>query len=93
MPESARFVVPLLIRNKIDNRSRYRGHLRSPCFSQLWLGDRHRLDKIFDYARMHANPGTVVSIPYRIDEVFMFVLVEMHGGTDDLEALLRQQTQ
>jgi len=51
--------------------------------------DRERLDKIFDYARMHADSGTVVSIPHKIDVVFMSVLIEMQRRIDELESALQ----
>ena len=38
---------------------------------QLRSDDRERLDKIFNYARMHADSGTVTSIPHKIDVVFI----------------------
>jgi len=60
---------------------------------QLRPDDRERLDKIFDYARMHADSGTVISIPHKIDVVFMSVLIEMQRRIDKLELLLSQQTQ
>ena len=44
---------------------------------QLKPDDRERLGKIFDYARMHADSGTVISIPHKIDVVFMSVLIGM----------------
>ena len=55
---------------------------------QLNPDDRERLDKIFDYARMHANSGTVTSIPHKIDVVFMSVLTEMQRRIDELESTL-----
>ena len=56
---------------------------------QLKPDDRERLDKIFDYARMHADSGTVISIPHKIDVVFMSVLIEMQKRIDDLESTLQ----
>ena len=53
---------------------------------QLKPDDRERLDKIFDYARMHADSGTVSSIPHKIDVVFMSVLIEMQRRIDELES-------
>ncbi|TET07102.1 MAG: hypothetical protein E3J86_14110 [Candidatus Thorarchaeota archaeon] len=52
---------------------------------QLRPDDRERLDKIFDYARMHADSGTVISIPHKIDVVFMSVLIEMQRRIEGLE--------
>jgi len=52
---------------------------------QLKPDDRERLDKIFDYARMHADSGTVISIPHKIDVVFMSVLIEMQRRIEGLE--------
>ncbi len=49
---------------------------------QLKPDERKRLDKIFDCARMHADSGTVISIPHKIDVVFMSVLIEMQRGID-----------
>ena len=60
---------------------------------QLKPDDRERLDKIFDYARMHADSGAVISIPHKIDVVFMVVLTEMQRRIDELELLLSKQTQ
>ena len=60
---------------------------------QLRPEDRERLDKIFDYARMHADSGTVISIPHKIDVVFMTVLIEMQRRIEELELLLSKQTQ
>ncbi len=56
---------------------------------QLKREDRERLDKIFDYARMHADSGTVISIPHKIDVVFMSVLIEMQRRIDELESTLQ----
>ena len=53
---------------------------------QLRPDNRERLDKIFDYARMRADSGTVVSIPHKIDVIFMFVLIEMQKRIDELES-------
>ncbi len=55
---------------------------------QLRHDDRERLNKIFEYARMHADSGTVVSIPHKIDVVFMTVLIEMQRRVDELESAL-----
>ena len=53
---------------------------------QLKPDDRERFDKIFDYARMHADAGTVISIPHKIDVVFMTVLIELQRRIDELES-------
>jgi len=55
---------------------------------QLWPDDRERLNQIFDYARMHADSGTVISIPHKIDVVFMSVLIEMQRRIEEIELLL-----
>lgn len=55
---------------------------------QLKPDDRERLDKIFDHARMHADSGTVISIPHKIDVVFMSVLIEMQRRIEELESTL-----
>jgi len=57
---------------------------------QLRPDDRERLDKIFDYVRMRADSGTVISIPHKIDVVFMSVLIEMQRRIDELETILSQ---
>ena len=53
---------------------------------QLKPDDCERLDKIFDYTRMHTSSGTVISIPHKIDVVFMSVLIEMQRRIDELES-------
>jgi len=50
--------------------------------------DRERLDKIFDYAWMHADSGTVISIPHKSDMVLMSVLIEMQRRIDELESII-----
>ena len=55
---------------------------------QLKPDGRERLDRIFDYARMHADSGTVISIPHKIDVVFMSVLIETQRRIDELESAL-----
>ena len=55
---------------------------------QLKPDDRERLDKMFDYAMMHADSGTVVSISHKIDMVFMSVLIEMQRRIDELESAI-----
>ena len=58
---------------------------------QLKPDDRERLDKIFDYARMHADSGTVISIPHKINVVFMSVLIEMQKRIEELESMLSRR--
>ena len=58
---------------------------------QLKPNDHERLDKIFDCARMHADSGTVISIPHKIDVVFMTVLIEMQRRIDELESMLSRR--
>jgi len=55
---------------------------------QLKPDDRERLDKIFDYAWMHADSGTVISIPHKSDMVLMSVLIEMQRRIDELESII-----
>jgi hypothetical protein len=44
------------------------------------------LAKIFAHARMHTDSGTVISIPHKIDVVFMSVLTEIQRRIEELES-------
>ena len=49
--------------------------------------DRKRLDKIFDYARMHGDAGTMVNTPNKIDMVLISCLIELIGRIEELEVV------
>ncbi len=51
---------------------------------QLRTDDRIRLDKVFEYASLHADAGTLVSRPHSLDVIFMCVLVELLKRIEDL---------
>ncbi len=53
--------------------------------------ERERFDKIFDYARMHGDAGTMVNIPNKMDTVLVSVLTELIGRIEDIEAAIEEK--